>query len=100
MSKNKPKSLADIIGSEKSGLGQLADAAQLRADLSAYLRKKLSAELAAAILHCNIHDDGTLVVLASSPEWASRLRFESDRLIELCQQRGMAINGVKIRVSY
>lgn len=99
MSTSKPKSLADIIGAQSSEFGQLAEAAQLRANLSDYLRNNLEDSLAAGLVHCNIHDDGTLVVLASSPEWAARLRFESQQFLDLCKQQKLAVRAIKFRVS-
>ena len=99
MSKGEAKSLSDLIGSGKSGLGQLAARARRQADLSEHLRSGLDADLAAGIVHCNIRDDGTLVVLAASPEWASKLRFEERRLLDLCRAFGTEATAVKVRVA-
>jgi hypothetical protein len=98
MSNNELKLLAGLITSADSGLARLADAARLRADLSDYMRKHLDSSLAAGFRHCNIRDDETLVVTATSPEWAARLRFASARFLELSQECGQNVKTVKVRV--
>jgi len=99
MLKSKAKSLAELAASADTGLGQLAEAARLRADLGDYLRNRLDPELAAGFMHCNIRDDNQLVVIATSPEWASRLRFEAQQFKSLCHERGIEIDSVTVRVS-
>jgi len=98
MSKGEAKSLSQLIGSGDSGLGQLAARARRQADLSEHMRNGLGADLADGVIHCNCRDDGTLVVLASSPEWASRLRFEERRLLQLCREFGSPATSVKVRI--
>ena len=98
MSKSKPKSLLEIIGSQDSPLGNLASEARLRESLSDYLRKHLPAEISSGLLHCNLRDKACLVVIASSPEWASRLRFEKELFIRLCADHGTHVTDVKVRV--
>ena len=95
----KAKSLADLIGSADTGFGQLADAARLRADLSDFLRNSMDPELAGGFVHCNIHDDGSLIVVATSSAWAARLRFSTQQLADLCKERGLEITSVKVRVA-
>ena len=98
MLRKKPKSLSELISGSDSPLGHLADEARRRTDLGAALRKGLPAELATGLLHCNIRPDNTVVVIASSPEWASRLRFEKELFIRLCADHGTLVTAVKIRV--
>jgi hypothetical protein len=98
MSKGKPKSLSAIVQLQQSALGKLAAAASLRSDLSQHLRNELPAELAAGLEHCNIRDDGTLVVTATSPEWAARLRFEAAALLAICAAAGQPAERIKVRV--
>lgn len=90
--------MAGLIGSANSGLAKLADAARVRTDLSDYMRKHLDSSLAAGFRHCNIRDDETLVVTATSPEWAARLRFASAQFLELSQEHGLQVKNVKVRV--
>ncbi len=97
---NKSKSLADLISAPSGGLSSLAEAARVRAELGDYLRKHLDPAVAPGMIHCNIRDDQTLVVLAASPAWAARLRFEADQLMTLCRQCGIEARAVKVRVSH
>jgi hypothetical protein len=99
MLKKQAKSLAELIGSSNTEFANLADAARLRADLSNYLRNNMDKSLADGFVHCNIRDDGTLVIIATNSEWASRLRFEAHQFIDLCRKRGTLVQTVKVRVS-
>ena len=99
MSKTTPKSLSELIAAKTGALSGLADQARLREDLSDYLRKSLPPELAEGFVHCNLGERNTLVIVASTPAWASRLRFESNRFIELCAAQGTPVMTVKIRVA-
>ena len=99
MLKKHAKSLAELIVSTDTGFGNLANAAQRRADLSDYLRNNIDPALSGGFSNCNISDDGTLVIIATSPEWASRIRFETQPFIDLCRQQGTLVRTVKVRVS-
>jgi hypothetical protein len=99
MSKRKAKSLSELIGGKSSPLGNLASNALLRETLGDYLRNHLPADLADGFLHCNLQDETTLIVIATSPEWASRLRFENNHFIRLCAAQGTKIDSVKVKVS-
>jgi len=99
MSKDKAKSLSELIASQNSDLGRLAAAARKRADLSDHLRGQLGEPLSGAISHCNLRDDGTLVVIAVNSEWAARLRFESQQLMALARETGANVSSCKIRVA-
>ena len=98
MLKKDPKSLSALIADKKGALGDLAGQARLREDLSDYLRKQLPAGLADGFLHCNVRDETTLVVIAASPEWASRLRFETQVFSDLCSQQGLQLESVQVKV--
>jgi len=63
------------------------------------MRSQLPAELVDGLVHCNCRDDGTLVVTAASPAWASRLRFETPRLLDICAAAGVDAARVKVRVT-
>ncbi len=99
MSKDKAKSLSDLIAADDTGLAKLAVAARLRSDLSQHMRNNLGEPLSNGIMHCNVHDDGTLIVIAANPEWASRLRFEAPKLLALCTDFGASATAVKVRVA-
>ncbi|MAF84497.1 MAG: DciA family protein [Gammaproteobacteria bacterium] len=100
MSSNKPKSLSELLSSPKSQLGQLAARARAKVGLTDHIRKGLAPDLGAELVNCTLEDDGTLVIRASSPEWATRLRFESERLLELGRQQHPEATQVKVRVAH
>jgi len=100
MSTNKPKSLSELIHSPNSSLGKLATKARGKVGLIDHIRKGLAPELAAELVHCAVGDDGTLNVRASGPEWASRLRFESEKLLALGRELHPEVTQVKVRVAH
>jgi hypothetical protein len=100
MSRNKSKSLSELLSSPESKIGQLAALAQAKVGLTDHIRKGLEAGLAAELVHCAVEDDGTLVVRATSPEWANRLRFESEKLLALGRQQHPEATQVKVRVAH
>jgi hypothetical protein len=67
--------------------------------LVATLQRALPADLAGSIHSANIRDDGTLVVLAATSAWASRLRFEGEVLSAAAAATGAEISGFTVRVS-
>ena len=97
MSKDAHKSLSELITTGKNSLGDLASQARMREELGDYLRKNLPPELAPGFLHCNLKDGGELVVIVSSPEWASRLRFETSLLADLCRSHGTLVHSVRVK---
>ena len=99
MLKKSPKLLSELIASKQSSLGQLAAQAQARATLTDDIRNGLPHELAAELVHCSLDDDGTLTIRTSGPEWAARLRFETERLLNLARQNHPQTTQVKIRVA-
>jgi hypothetical protein len=92
-----PLGLGELLAGN-SALGALAKAASSRLDLADTVRQQLPADLAAAITACNLRPDGTLMVTAASPEWASRLRFEADGILAGCRPLWPAAARVKFRV--
>ena len=53
----------------------------------------------AAIVAAAIDDAGVLTVKAASSAWASRLRFETQTLIDAAGANGQAVREVRIRVA-
>ncbi|MEQ1801157.1 MAG: DciA family protein [Gammaproteobacteria bacterium] len=92
-----PRGLGELLALN-SPLGALAKAASSRLELADCVRRTLPGELAAAVANCNLRPDGTLVVTAASPEWASRLRFEADGILEGCRPHWPEAARVKFRV--
>ena len=99
MLKEKPKILSEIVVDVDSRVYKLAAEARRRVHLTDYLRSQLPEGLSAGVLGCNIRPDGTLIVIASSPEWANRLRFESARLLRIGQALESQVQSIKLRVA-
>jgi hypothetical protein len=80
-------------------LENLLNPAQDMGALLQCLQQQLPEESAANILSANVRDNGELVILASSPAWAAKLRFEADTLIAAARQSGSDVSSCKVRVS-
>ncbi|MDP6437256.1 MAG: DciA family protein [Gammaproteobacteria bacterium] len=91
--------MSELIRTADSPLRNLAEEARRRSDLGDYLRRSLPPEVSRGLVHCNFQPDNTLILLASSPEWAARLRFEAERVRELCRKNGTPVEHVKVRVA-
>jgi hypothetical protein len=98
MSHNRPKSLSELVLRPGSPAQVLAERAAEAQDLAATLRQVLPPELAAVLRSASLAGDGTLVVTATSPAWASRLRFESDKLLAAGRALHPAVERLKVRV--
>ena len=61
-----PKSLSELLGGQDSSLGGLVRHANQMERLGDRLRAGLPESLAGGFVHCNLREDGTLAVLASS----------------------------------
>ncbi len=90
--------LSDLFGEPDNALGRLASEARHRSALSDRIKACLPVNLAGQLLSCGLAEDGTLTVLVSAPEWASRLRFESDNMLEAVRRDGYAAARVRIKV--
>ena len=93
------KRLEKLLNPSNSGdLGDIIRHAREMGDLVARLQKALPADQAPAIAAANIRDDGELVILANSPAWAARLRFESELLMNAARATGAAVASCTVRV--
>ena len=81
---------------DNGGLGEIVRRARSMEALVGKLKAGLPADEATSIVAANIREDGTLVVLVSSSAWASRLRFETDSLLEAA---GPAAERCEVRVA-
>lgn len=94
------KSLENLLNpNDDGGLGEIIRHAQDMGELLQCLQQQLPDEVAANILSANVRDDGELVVLASSPAWAAKLRFDADELMRAARQSGADVRSCKVRVS-
>jgi hypothetical protein len=68
-------------------------------ELTQILSEGLGDEYAGAIVDANLREDGELVVIAASSAWASRLRYESDTLLQVAREAGLEPTACRVRVS-
>ena len=94
------KSLENLLNpNNDGGLGKIIRHARDMGELVQMLQMSLSPDQAGSIVAANIRGDGELVVLAASSAWASRLRFETDTLIEAARKTGAKVESCSVRVS-
>jgi len=98
MLKSGPKSLSELMSDTDSPIRRLIEEAHSRIDLAGVIRAGLPEPMGQHLESCNLRDDGTLVVLASTPEWAARLRFESNAMLSRCRKQHPGAARVKVRV--
>lgn len=98
MSSKKLKNLLNPSGN--GDLADMVERAQAMGELTKRLQSVLSAELASSLVAANINADGRLILIAKSPAWAARLRFETDRLIATAQQTDDSVSGCSVRVTH
>ena len=79
-------------------LGKLVSRALNMGHIAQILRKALPDEAAAGVHSVNLHGDGVLVVLATTPAWAARLRFETAKMLEAVCAAGVEATGCRVRV--
>ena len=94
------KRLENLLKPNKDGgLGEIIRHARDMGELVQSLQRQLPDETAASILAANIRDDGELVILASSPAWAAKLRFEADALLAVARKTGATVTTCTVRVN-
>ncbi len=93
------KRLKNLLNPNDDGdLGDIIRHARDMGALVQVLQKALPKEYAASIAAANIRGDGQLIILAYSSAWASRLRFETDTLIEAARATGADVMSCTVRV--
>lgn len=97
MAKNELKNL--ITSCSDGELGDIVRRAREMGELTRALCAELPADYAGAIVAANLRDNGDLVVIATSPAWASRLRYETDTLLAAARDTGVRPAACRIRVS-
>ena len=94
------KSLENLLNANDDGdLGDFVKHARDMGALVQTLLKALPADHVTSIAAANIRDGGQLVILATSSAWASRLRFETDALIDAARKTGSDVTTCTVRVS-
>ena len=85
--------------SDDGDLGQIVRRARKMGELTHVLSTALPGDYAGAIVAANLREDGDLVVIAASSAWASRLRYETDKLLTAAGKAGVSAKRCRIRVA-
>ena len=98
------KKLENRLDSAKKGhgnveLGDLVARARALGELTETLAKALGEELATGLVAANLRDDNTLVLVAQSPAWAARLRFEEQAVLAAAAASALNVDRVSVRVA-
>ncbi len=92
--------LKNLVNPSAGGdLGALVRRAREMGELTRLLCEGLGDEYSGALVAANLRDDGELVVVAASSAWASRLRYETDTLLEAVRRHGLSATRCRVRVS-
>jgi len=97
MPSNKLKNL--LNPSADGDLGELISRAQRMGELTDILASALPESDRISIVAANVREDGELVVICASSAWASRLRYETEALLEAATRAGITAHTCRIRVS-
>ncbi len=89
LNQNKNKELSDLL-ERAEAIGALTDK----------LSKCLPPDLAGSLVAANVKMPGILVVVARSPAYAARLRFEEAALLAAAREAGESVDTLKVRVSH
>jgi hypothetical protein len=94
------KQLGKLLNPSSDGdLGDIVRRAREMGDLTAVLAGALPADHADAVVAANVRENGELVVIVASSAWASRLRYETDTLLEAARSTGVSASKCRVRVS-
>lgn len=94
------KPLGNLLNPIANGdLGDIVRRAREMGELTQTLARSLPADHAAAIVAANVRENGELIVIAASSAWASRLRYETETLLEAARSAGVTAQTCRVRVS-
>jgi hypothetical protein len=92
--------LRNLLNLKSDGdLGALVRRAREMEELTGALCRGLGDDFAGAVVAANLRADGELVVIAASSAWASRLRYETDVLLEAARGAGLEPTACRVRVT-
>ena len=80
-------------------LDKIIQHAQKLDELTDALRAELPADAAKHLLAANARDNGELVLICASSAWASRLRYESEKLVQAARSAGFMVDRARVTVS-
>ena len=81
------------------GLNKIIRRAQNMDQLTTALRADLPADAAESLYAANLRENGEMVLICASSAWASRLRFESEKLMATARSAGFMVHSVRVTVS-
>ena len=94
------KSLQNLLNPNSGGeLGDIVRRAKAMGELTEAITGALPDEFAGSVLAASLREGGELVVLAASPAWAAKLRFEADRMVAIARDSGADVQSCRVRVS-
>ena len=92
--------LENLLKARAGGtLSKIIQRAQNMDALTTALQAELPADAGQNLLAANLREGGELVLVCTSSAWASRLRFESDKLMEAARKTGRTVNSCRVTVS-
>ena len=92
--------LKNLLNPNNDGdLGNLINRARRMGELTDVLTNALPESDRGAIVAANVREDGELVVICASSAWASRLRYETEKLLQAAKDAGLSAHTCRIRVS-
>ena len=83
---------------ENNGLDKIIRRAQHMDSLTGLLQAGLEPDLASNLIAANVREDGSLILVCSSPAWASRLRFETEKLLVIARKSEPRVTGCSVKV--
>jgi hypothetical protein len=81
-------------------LDKIIQRAQNMEALTAEIRSALPPEAAENLMAANLRDDGELMLICASSAWASRIRFESARLLDVARNQGLTVHRCQVTVGH
>jgi len=92
--------LKNLLNSCKDGdLGDVISRARQMGELTEILSRALPESDRGAIVAANVRENGELVVICASSAWASRLRYETEKLLVAAKNAGVSAHTCRVRVS-
>lgn len=87
----------------KSGPGddldKLVQRAQQMGELTHILQAALDPQLASSLKAANLRENGELVLICESSNWAARLRFEGEKLMKAARSTGRTVNSCRVAIT-
>ena len=80
-------------------LDEIIQRAQNMDSLTTTLRDVLPPDIGENLLAANLREDGELVLVCASSAWASRVRFETDKLLGAAHRAGLTVTSCRVTVS-